>query len=45
MMINPAMGWFKIIKLPKYELNEVTGGNNEYIDKPYARVSQLFNNK
>ena len=43
-MINPAIVWFEIVKIPTYDLNEVTGGNYEYIDKSSARVSQLFNN-
>ena len=45
MMTNdPAMGWFVIVKIPIYDLDEVTGGNNVYIDKSSTRVSQLFNN-
>ena len=28
-MIDPAMGLFEIIKVPTYELDEVTGGNYE----------------
>ena len=43
-MIDPATGWFKIVKILTFNLNEVTSGNDEYIDKSYARVSQLFNN-
>ena len=43
-IINPPMGWFEIIKIPTYNLNEVTGGDYEYIYKSSARVSQLFNN-
>ena len=44
MMIDPATGWFEIIKVPTSDLYEVTGGNDEYIDKSSARLSQLFNN-
>ena len=43
-IINPAMGWFEIVEVPTFDLYEVTGGNDEYIDKSSARVSQLFNN-
>ena len=43
-MIDPSTGWFKIFEIPKFDLEEVTLGNDEYIDKSYDRVSQLFNN-
>ena len=43
-MIDPATGWFKIVEMPTFDLNEVTAGNYGYIDKPSARFSQLFNN-
>ena len=43
-MIEPSKGWFKIVKVPTYGLDEVTGGNDDYIDKPSPRVIQLFNN-
>ena len=43
-MIDPATGWFEIVDIPMFDLKEVTLGNDEYIDKSYARVSQLFNN-
>ena len=39
LMIDPLMGWFKIFEVPKFYLNEVIGGNNEFIDKPSVRVS------
>ena len=32
-MIDPAKGWFEITKVPMFDLNEVTVGNDEYIDK------------
>ena len=32
-MIDPATGWFMIFEIPTYNLNGVTGGNDEYIDK------------
>ena len=40
----PAIGWFKILNIPTFELDEVMAGNDEYIDKSSARVSQMFNN-
>ena len=41
-MIYPAIGWFKIVKILTFDLGEVTAGNDEYIDKPYERVIQMF---
>ena len=32
-MIDPATGWFKIFEIPTLDLEEVTLGNDEYIDK------------
>ena len=32
-MIDPATGWFKIFEIPAFDLEEVTLGNDEYIDK------------
>ena len=32
-MIYPVTGWFVIVKVPKFELNEAAAGNDEYIDK------------
>ena len=43
MMIDPATGWFEIAEIPKFDLNEVMAGNDEYIDKSSARVSHMFN--
>ena len=31
--IYSATDWFKIIEIPTYNLDEVTGGNDDYIDK------------
>ena len=44
-MIDPATGWFEIFEIPMLDLNEVTAGNYEYLDKSSARIRQLFNNK
>ena len=43
-MINPGMGWFEIIEVPTNDLNEVTGGKYEYINKSSVMASQLFKN-
>ena len=32
-MIEPTTGWFKIVEIPTYYIDEVTGGNDDYIDK------------
>ena len=43
-MIDPAIGWFEIIEIPTFNLDEVKAGYDEYIDKSSDRVSQLFKN-
>ena len=43
-MIKPALGWFEITKVLTYDLDEVTGGNDKYIDKSSTRVRPLFKN-
>ena len=43
-IIDPAIGWFEIFKVPMFDIFEVTGGNDEYIDNLSYRVSHLFNN-
>ena len=43
-MIVPEMGWFEIIRVPKFDTNEVMVSNDKYIDKSYSRVIHLFNN-
>ena len=43
MMIDPATGWFEIVKIPTFDLNEVVLGKDEYIDKSSSRVIRLFN--
>ena len=43
-MIDPETVWFEIIEMPTYDLDVVTGDNDEYIDKSSFRVRQLFNN-
>ena len=43
-IIDPATGWFEIVKLPMFDIDEVTGGNNGYIEDFSASVIHLFNN-
>ena len=43
-MIDPTTGWFDIVEIPTFDLDKVTAGNDEYIDKSSDRVSQLFKN-
>ena len=43
-MIDPVTGWFEIFEIPTFDLDEVTSGNDEYMDKSSDRVIQLFNN-
>ena len=42
--IDPTTGWFEIVEIPIFDLEEVTICNDEYIDKSSARVSYFFNN-
>ena len=32
-MIDPATGWLEIVEIPTFDLDKVTVGNDEYIDK------------
>ena len=40
----PATGWFDIVEILTYNLNEFMGVNDEYIDKSSTRIIQFFNN-
>ena len=40
--IYPSTGWFEIYKVLTYDLDDVTGGNDEYIDKSSARLIQFL---
>ena len=42
--IGLATGWFEIIEILTFDLNEATASNDEYINESSARISQLFNN-
>ena len=44
MMINPTTGWSEIVKVPTYDLDEVPGVYDDYIDDSSDMVSQVFNN-
>ena len=37
-MINPETGWFEVVKVPTYDLDEATGFNITHIDKSSARI-------
>ena len=41
-MIYLTKAWFEIVEIRIYDLDEVTGGNNEYTDKASTMVMQLF---
>ena len=43
-MIDPDTGWFDIIEITPFYIEDVTLGNDEYIDKSSYRVPQLLNN-
>ena len=40
-MINPTTGWFKIVQLPCFDIEEITAKNNKYTDKSYSRAIHL----
>jgi transposase InsO family protein len=41
-MVDPASGWFEIIEVPYYNIDDVKNNENNYIDKSSARISKLF---
>ena len=41
-MVDPATGWFEIIEVPYYHMNEVKDNVDNYIDKSSARIIRLF---
>ena len=43
-MINTDMGWFEIIYIPTFILDEVMRVNYEYIDESSSMVIQIVNN-
>ena len=45
MMLDPMVVWYEIVKVPCFDINDVAYGNDECIDKSYARLGLLVNNK
>ena len=43
MIIDPIIGWFEIIEIPMFDLDEAMASNDAYIDKSYVQLSQFFN--
>ena len=43
-MVDPATSSFKTVKVPMFDLNEVTGGNDDYIDKLSSKLTRFLNN-
>ena len=41
-MVDPATGWFDMVEVPYYSIDEVKKNKNKFIDKTSARISQLF---
>ena len=44
-MTDPTTGWLNIFEVPCFDLAEVARGNNKYIEKSYAGVIHMFNQK
>ena len=42
--IDPSTGWFEIVQVPYFDMDNVNIGDQQYIDKTAARISKLFNN-
>ena len=42
-MIDPATRWFEIVEIPTFDLEEVALGDDEYTNKSFSRVIQMFN--
>ena len=41
-MVDPATGWFKIVEVPYYSIEDIKNNEQNYIDKGSARISRLF---
>lgn len=41
-MVDLATGWFNVVEVPYYSIDEVKKDEKEYVDKTSARISQLF---
>ena len=42
-MVDPTMGWFEIVEIPYYNVEDIVNNKDNYVDKSSARISQLFN--
>ena len=42
-MVDPSMGWFEIVEVLYYNIEDIVNDKDNYIDKSSARISQLFN--
>ena len=42
-MVDPAIGWFEIVEVPYYNIEDVKKDEQNYIDKSSTRISRLFN--
>ena len=42
-MIDPVTGWFEIVEVPYYNIDDIKSKGQQSIDKTSARISQLFN--
>jgi hypothetical protein len=42
-MVDPATGWFEIVEVPYYSIEDVKKDELNYINKSSARISKLFN--
>ena len=42
-MVDPAMGWFEMVEVPYYNIEDIVNDKDNYINKSSARISQLFN--
>ena len=42
-MVDSATGWFEIVEVPYYSIEDVEKDEQNYIDKSSARISRLFN--
>ena len=41
-MVDHDAGWLESVKSPGFNIDGVMRRHNEYIDKSYARVGQIF---
>ena len=41
-MVDPVTGWFEIIEVPYYSIDDVKNNKDNYIDKSSSRIIKLF---